>query len=120
VVGRDDIARHISAFDIALLPGVTPYSSPLKLFEYLYLGRAIAAPDMPNIREILTPDGNALLFDGADGAMERALLALCQDAGLRRRLGEAAGRTVAEKSLTWDNNAERVVALAQSLLSSRA
>ena len=40
VVGREDIARHISAFDIALLPGVTPYSSPLKLFEYLYLGRA--------------------------------------------------------------------------------
>ena len=52
--------------------------------------------------------------------MERALLALCQDAGLRLRLGEAAGRTIAEKSLTWDNNAERVVKLALALLPSRA
>ncbi len=53
VVERDDVARHVAAFDIAVLPGVTHYASPLKLFEYLQLGRAIVAPDSENIREIL-------------------------------------------------------------------
>ncbi len=53
VVERDDVARYVAAFDIAVLPGVTHYASPLKLFEYLQLGRAIVAPDSENIREIL-------------------------------------------------------------------
>lgn len=115
VVERDQIARHICAFDIALLPGVTPYSSPLKLFEYLYLGRAIVAPDDENIREILANGRNALLFDSksADG-METALLTLCRDQALRQRLGAAARDAIAEQSLTWDNNAQRVVDLARA------
>ena len=49
IVGRDDVARHVAAFDIAVLPGLTPYSSPLKLFEYLQLARAIVAPDEARI-----------------------------------------------------------------------
>ena len=118
VVERDDVARYVAAFDIAVLPGVTHYASPLKLFEYLQLGRAIVAPDSENIREILSDGKNALLFDpGRDGAMEDALLALCGDATLRSWLGEAAHRTIAEKSLTWDRNAERVVEIAEAAIS---
>src|SRR5271166_1148219 len=80
IVERDDVASHIAAFDIAVVPSMTPYSSPLKLFEYLQLGRAIVAPDAENIREVLTNGGDALLFDPAvDGALEAALLRLCLD-----------------------------------------
>ncbi|PPQ38174.1 glycosyltransferase family 4 protein [Rhodopila globiformis] len=117
IVGRDDVARMTAAFDIAVLPGLTPYSSPLKLFEYLQLGRAIVAPDTANIREVLTDGKDALLFDAAqDGALEDALLRLCGDAALRQRLGEQAKRTITEKSLTWDRNAERVVAIAEAAI----
>jgi glycosyltransferase involved in cell wall biosynthesis len=117
IVGRDDVARMTAAFDIAVLPGLTPYSSPLKLFEYLELGRAIVAPDTENIREVLTGGQDALLFDIAqEGALEDALLRLCGDAALRRQLGEQARRTIFEKSLTWDRNAERVVAIAQAAI----
>jgi glycosyltransferase involved in cell wall biosynthesis len=117
IVGRDDVARMTAAFDIAVLPGLTPYSSPLKLFEYMQLGRAIVAPDTENIREVLTDGDDALLFDTArDGALEEALLRLCGDAALRLRLGERARRTIIEKSLTWDRNAERVVAIAKAAI----
>ena len=54
VVRREEIPALVSAFDIALQPAANPYASPLKLFEYLALGRAIVAPDQPNIREVLT------------------------------------------------------------------
>ncbi|HEY1414085.1 MAG TPA: glycosyltransferase family 4 protein [Rhodopila sp.] len=115
IVERDDVARYVAAFDIAVLPGLTPYSSPLKLFEYLQLGRAIVAPDAENIREILTNGQDALLFDPArDGALEEALLQLCLDATLRARLGESARQTIAAKSLTWSSNARRVVAIAEA------
>jgi glycosyltransferase involved in cell wall biosynthesis len=117
IVARDDVARHVAAFDIAVLPGVTPYSSPLKLFEYLRLGRAIVAPDSENIREILTNGQDALLFGTARaGALEAALERLCADASLRVRLGNAARQTITARSLTWDRNAERVVAIAQAAI----
>ena len=120
IVARDDVAHHVAAFDIAVLPGVTPYSSPLKLFEYVQLGRAIVAPDTENIREILTDGQDALLFDiTRDGSMEAALVRLCSDVGLRVRLGDLAKQTITRKSLTWSRNAERVVAIAQAVVGSR-
>jgi glycosyltransferase involved in cell wall biosynthesis len=115
IVARDDVARYIAAFDIAVLPGLTPYSSPLKLFEYMQLGRAIVAPDTENIREILTNGRDALLFDAAqDGFLEDSLVRLCGDLALRARLGNAARQTITTKSLTWNRNAERVVAIAEA------
>lgn len=120
IVERDDISRYVAAFDIAVLPGVTSYSSPLKLFEYLQLGRAIVAPDMENIREILTDEQNALLFHPTrEGAMEEALQRLAKDATLRARLGHAARQTIAARSLTWDHNAEQVVTLAAAAMNNK-
>jgi glycosyltransferase involved in cell wall biosynthesis len=115
IVARDEVARWVAAFDVAVLPGLTPYSSPLKLFEYMQLGRAIVAPDSENIREVLADGENALLFDPArDGSLEAALGRLCGDAALRGRLGAGARETIRAKSLTWDRNAQRVVAIAEA------
>ena len=117
IVARDEIGRHIAAFDIAVLPGLTPYSSPLKLFEYMQLGRAIVAPDTENIREILTDGQDALLFKAdQNGSLENALARLCGDITLRIRLGDAGRQTIAAKSLTWNRNAERVAAIAETVI----
>lgn len=117
IVERDDVARHIAAFDIAVVPSMTPYSSPLKLFEYLQLGRAIVAPDAENIREVLTNGKDALLFDPAtDGALEAALFRLCVDPLLGARLGEAARRTIVGRSFTWSRNAQHVLAIAEAAI----
>ncbi|MFP4162271.1 MAG: glycosyltransferase, partial [Ectothiorhodospira sp.] len=35
IIPRDQVARYVAAFDIALQPDVVDYASPLKLFEYL-------------------------------------------------------------------------------------
>ena len=121
IVGRDEVTKYVTSFDVAVLPDVTPYSSPLKLFEYLQLGSAIVAPDMENIREILTDGQNALLFaPNVAGAMESALLKLCTDKELRARLGAAAGQTITDKSLTWTGSAERVIAVAERLIREKA
>lgn len=117
VVERDDVARHVAAFDIALQPGITEYASPLKLFEYMYLGRAVVAPDMDNIREVLTDGQDALLFTAnRPDAMNAAILRLCEDTALRLRLGAAARATIDTKGLTWRSNAKRVVDLANQAL----
>lgn len=111
LVGRDRVAACVAAFDIALQPKVVDYASPLKLFEYMGLGRAILAPDQPNIREVLADEETALLFRPDDMEHFRGqIMRLCGDAGLRRRLGEAASRSIEERGFTWDGNARRVLA----------
>jgi glycosyltransferase involved in cell wall biosynthesis len=117
VIDRDRVPDYVAAFDVALQPAVVPYASPLKLFEYLAMGRAIVAPASPNIAEILTDGENAVLFDPeeADG-MLRAIDRICADVELRRRVADGARATIAQKKLTWDNNARRVVELFERLL----
>jgi glycosyltransferase involved in cell wall biosynthesis len=121
LVPRDEIIDYVAAFDIALQPQVVPYASPLKLFEYMALGRAIVAPATPNIREVLTDRESALLFDPADqAAFDLALGRLCADRGLRERLGHAARATLEHDGYTWAQNAARIEALATEVVGLRS
>jgi glycosyltransferase involved in cell wall biosynthesis len=107
---REAIPALVSDFDIALQPLVVSYASPLKIFEYMAAGRAIVAPDQPNIREILRDGETAVLFDPqVSGAMWRAIQRLAGDSALRARLGEAARAEIARRDYTWQGNAVRVV-----------
>jgi len=110
---RGAIPRHVAGFDIALQPASVSYASPLKVFEYMAAGRAIVAPDQPNIREVLDHGRTALLFDPArPEGMWQAIGALAADPALRARLGAAARAEVIARDLTWAGNARRVAALA--------
>lgn len=121
VVDRDNVAQYIAAFDIALQPDVVPYASPLKLFEYLALGRAIVAPATPNLLEVLVDGENAALFDPKDHAHFFATVErLCVDSALRERISQGAQRTIVSGGFTWQKNAERVVALFRELRSEAA
>jgi glycosyltransferase involved in cell wall biosynthesis len=116
-VNRDRLADYLRAFDVALQPGVTPYASPLKLFEYMALSLAIVAPDTANIREILVDGTSAVLFDpDRPGAFHGALERVCGDAGLRDLLGRTAWQVIFDRGLTWDNNARQVTALLEQLI----
>lgn len=112
IVSRDKVADYVAAFDVALQPDVVAYASPLKLFEYMVMGRAIVAPDMTNIREILVNDVNAVLFDpGRPEAMCEAVRLVFENHDLRQRVSNAARETVVSQGYTWRNNAECVEAL---------
>jgi glycosyltransferase involved in cell wall biosynthesis len=117
LVRHTEVASMVSAFDIALQPAANPYASPLKLFEYMALKRAIVAPDQPNIREVLTNEEDALLFDPDDPSeFSAAIGRLSEDSGLRERLAVAGATTLRERDLSWRQNASRVLALAADLV----
>lgn len=117
VIGRDEVAQYVAAFDIALQPAVVAYASPLKLFEYLALGKAIVGPAQPNLREILTHEHNALLFDPNDGdGLSKVIARLSDDAPLREKVARNARSAIADQKLTWHENALRVVSLFNGLL----
>ena len=119
-VPRADVPAWVAAFDVALQPAVVAYASPLKLFEYLALGKAVVAPRVPNLVEVLTDGDNALLFDAqAPGALEGALDKLCSDPVFRAQIAEGARTSIARQGLTWRSNAARVGTIATALLERR-
>jgi glycosyltransferase involved in cell wall biosynthesis len=117
VAPRAEVPGLIAGFDIALQPAAVPYACPLKVLEYMAAGRAIVAPDQPNLRELLAHGRTALLFDpGAPDGMWQAVLRLARDAPLRAALGEAARADLLARGLTWEAHARRVVQLAHGAL----
>lgn len=120
---RQDVFRHIETFDIALQPAAVAYACPLKILEYMAAGRAIVAPDQPNLRELLDNGRTALLFDPtrepAGEAMRDAVQRLARDPALRARLGAAAQAEIARRDLTWVGNARRIVGLARAEIARR-
>ena len=111
-VGRDHIYDHIQAFDIALQPHVTAYASPMKIFEYLALGKCVIAPDLENIREILTPGEDSLFFRAGDANdMAHVIEQLAGDPERVRCMGWNARKTIETRRYYWLDNARRAVAL---------
>lgn len=94
---------------------ISRWMSPLKVFEYMSLGKPILASDLPVIREILSDGVNAILCD-PDHPEEwvDALNKLQQDGDLRERLGEHA-RLDFEKKYTWRKRAENLINLMERL-----
>jgi len=111
-----EIPGLLCALDVALIPAINPYASPLKLHEYMAAGLAVVAPDQENLRELLVDGENALLVPAGDAdALSAAIVRLVGDGALRGRLGSAARATVEREDLTWEANARRVVAAVQEL-----
>jgi len=118
ITGRVPHARvreYVAAMDIAVSPQSTFYASPMKVLEYMAMGKAIVAPDTPNHRDILKAGRTAVLFEkGKVDALADALGTLVNDAAMRRSLG-AAARHVIETERTWAHNAREVIAIVNRL-----
>ena len=111
-VDREKVPALSMAFDIALQTALVPYASPLCLFEYLALSKAIIAPDQPNHHEILTHGVNAFLYDPRDPqGIEKALDTLTTNEKLRERVASAAQEVIFGKQLTWRQHAKKIVDL---------
>ena len=116
IIQREALNDHIAVFDVALQPRVTPYASPLKLFDYMAQSKPIIAPDQANIRDILTQNQNALLFNPESQEDFFHQLNKCvQDEIFVQQLGHQARHTLEENNYTWPANAERVCEIAARL-----
>ena len=120
-VPNGELAAVYGSIDIALAPlqnrvatragtdDISRWTSPLKIFEYKAHGKAIICSDLPVLREILHHEQTALMVTPDDpGAWMAALSRLADEPALRRRLGQAARRSV-ERAFTWEIRAGRVL-----------
>ena len=91
----------------------------MKLLEYMAMGRAVAAPRLEGIADLVDDGDNGLLFAAGDARSLQATLGrLMNDAALRLRLGRAARRKV-EDRLNWRHNAQAALETVSCGLSTR-
>jgi glycosyltransferase involved in cell wall biosynthesis len=93
------------------------FTSPLKLFEYLQMGRPIVASDLPALREVLTTETAVFVPPGDAPALAQALERLAANPAERASLGNAA-RALAP-DYTWARRAERLDAVFDAAMSGR-
>ncbi len=100
-----------AALDVALIPAINAYASPLKLFDSLAAGVATLAPDQPNLRENIQDRETGVLFRPSDAAsLTDALRWLHADPTRPSRIGAAGRQALIDRDWTWAGNARRVVA----------
>lgn len=110
-VPRQEVPGYIAAFDVALQPDVTDYASPMKVFEYMAMGKGVIAPDKENMREIFGQGYGALFSESDPEDMARVMLACAADTDRSGALGAQASSILRERGYYWTTNAEGVVAL---------
>jgi glycosyltransferase involved in cell wall biosynthesis len=115
---HEQVPRYLELVDIAVQPAANEYCCPMKIFEYMALGKAIVAPRQANILDVLK-DNEAAFFAAGNGEdLGRAMEALVADNALRCRLGAAGSKALQERSYSWTTNAGRVVEALMSGVSS--
>ncbi len=105
------VPRYLAASDIVVLPnlsaGLSRYTSPLKLFEYMAARRPIVASDLPAIREVLNEENSVLVEAGNEEALAAGIVKLTEDDRLAARVADNAFRQV--QRYTWHSRAEAVL-----------
>lgn len=111
-VGRQShalIPEFLAAMDIGLLLDSNAYGSPMKVFEYWAMGKAVIAPRVAPVLEVMRDGETGLLIAPGDAqAMAQGILTLAADPQLRATLAEAGRRRVLA-SHTWERNATKIL-----------
>jgi len=103
-VPYENVATYLASGNVAVMPATNDYGNPMKIYEYMALGKAVVAPDQPTITEIATHGEDAYLFKREDVAsMASALKTLIENRELCQELGRN-GRRVASEH-TWEKRA---------------
>jgi len=103
------VPPYLDLIDIAVQPAANEYCCPMKILEYMALGKPIVAPRQENIQDLLRDGEEAQLFIPGDPAsLSEALKQLVNDPERAHRLGRQAREAVTRKGLLWTANAQRV------------
>ncbi|WP_156854433.1 glycosyltransferase family 4 protein [Oceanobacillus sp. AG] len=121
-IPHSDTPKYIKSCDILLAPynkkvqghggsgtDLSLWMSPLKIFEYMSLGKAIISSDLQVLREVLNHGENSLLCDPENiDAWIQAIKILSNDKKLRAKIGENAFKDF-KTEYTWNSRATKVL-----------
>ncbi len=112
ITGRvpyEEVHEYVNLFDIAVSPNATFYASPMKVIEYMALGKPVIVPKTQNFLDLIDNGVNGVSFN--DGSLDDLTIVMndvISEESLRNRLGDAA-RLKVENRLSWEWNAKAII-----------
>lgn len=110
-VSHSEIQKYIALFDIAVMPDSNNYGSPMKILEYMAMEKAVLAPRLEPLEDVILDGHNGLLFTPGDVNLlyERIKDMLINDQ-LRLDLGRNARKSIIDTN-NWHSNAKKILDL---------
>ena len=114
----EEVPAYINAMDITVAPyAKLPqlYGSPIKLFEYMAVGKPIVTTQRPLVAAVIEHLKNGIIVKPGDPQqLATAIVQLINDKDLRERLGSE-GRRMVEEKYTWEGNAQKIIEIYKNL-----
>lgn len=108
-VPHGKVFEHIALMDVTVLPKTDWYMSPIKLFEYGAMQKAIIAPNTGSVRDVITHEHDGLLIKPeSEEEVKNAMVRLLNDNSLVKSISNNFYRKVFDDH-TWYKNAESVI-----------
>jgi glycosyltransferase involved in cell wall biosynthesis len=110
-VPHHEVSSFLSAMDLGILPDSNDYGSPMKLFEFMAMGKGMIAPDFSPIAEVVQDNATSWLFPASNKqACIDKVFEIVNDREAHQEVGKNA-RTYIEKERQWKHNAEQLLSL---------
>ncbi|NGX41847.1 MAG: Alpha-D-kanosaminyltransferase [Chlamydiae bacterium] len=120
-ISQEEVPKYIRVMDIALAPYPDLdlfYFSPLKVYEYMAMGKAIVATEIGQLGEVIRHGENGLLVPPSDvQKLVGAVQYLEGNPQLRQAIGSCAFEEV-QTCHTWKKRAEAFTGIAEEFLAS--
>jgi glycosyltransferase involved in cell wall biosynthesis len=108
ILPHEEVPLYINKMDVCVIPKHANYTSPVKMFEYMAMGKAVLAPAYESIQEVIRSGENGVLFkpDNRESFCN-SLEQLLMDQNVLKSLGDAAKKDIFA-NYTWRHNAEMI------------
>jgi glycosyltransferase involved in cell wall biosynthesis len=114
-IKHDEIPKFLAESDIAIHHLANDYMSPLKLFEYLIMGKAVIAPNTQAVKEVFTNEEHVLLTNGEPDDLALKISRLFENEDLRNKISQQ-GKDLVASHYTWEQNVNFIINRFQKLL----
>lgn len=109
-VPHHEVFNYIELMDITVMPKSNWYGSPMKIFEYGILGKAVVAPDNIPVRDAMVHLQDGYLIDNNPDSLQKAFEYLFNHPKEMKEMGASFRNKILE-NFTWKKQAEMILNL---------
>lgn len=109
MIEYEKLPYYIKALDICVLPDFNNYGSPVKIFEYMAMGKPVVAPRLGPLEDVINDGKDGLLFEkGSIDKLAGCIEKILSDSSLYSKISNNAKGTIMRQHL-WKHNVEKIL-----------
>lgn len=106
-----EIPKAIAAMDFGIIPDSNDYGSPMKLFEFMAMGKGMLVPDFTPITEVVIDNSNSWIFKRKNKRnCVKRFFDIASNPEQLKKVGENAIEYI-ETQRQWRHNVEQIIKL---------